>query len=91
MYEAILNESNIILCGIPTCTDFNKYTCISSLLHQIKRKKPFGHKGLKELLVPSYYVIHLDTSYTVNSEIFARILFSRKALKYIFAAFKLRD
>ena len=28
---------------------------------------------------------------TVNSEIFARILFSRIAIKYIFATFKIRD
>ena len=29
--------------------------------------------------------------YTVNSEIFARTIFSRIALKYIFAKFKIRD
>ena len=33
----------------------------------------------------------IDFADTVNSEIFARILFSRIGLKAIFATFKLRD
>ena len=38
----------------------------------------------------SIYIVAIKYT-TVNSEIFARILFSRRALKDIFAMFKLRD
>ena len=66
-------------CGCDTCgKSFPSVRCLNQHLEIHTRKKSF-ECGI------------CGKSFTVNPEIFARILFSRIALKVIFAALQIRD